>query len=211
MIKVVVFRVREIIIMMNLVLERQKEGRMKYERNLNHYYHSARYKSIAGNAIIICLGITFFINGWMSTNLSFNIYLSFSIIWMLFTMIYPEINYLNYASKDRIYYLKKNTYDGNFLDSVRDGIAASNIFHFIFNTWFIISIVDVMGILIIFFGVISSIISFMPFIFVCMHVTSLKTKIWCFFKYVVFYNVLLMQIIIGIIMGITALIEVIIL
>lgn len=180
---------------------------MKFERNLNHYYHSARYKSIAGNSLIICTGITFFINGWMSTNVSFIIYLTLLMIWMLFTMIYPEINYLNYASKDRIYYLKKNTYDGNFLDSVRDGIAASNIFHFIFNTWFIISIVDMMGILIIFFWIISSIISIIPFIFVCKHVTSLKTKIWCFFKYVVFYNLLLMQVIIGIIMGITTLIE----
>ena len=153
-------------------------------------YFNKHPQPVASVVSIICIFITFFIFIMMQKSPIWCIIFS---IWMLFDMIYPEVSYLSYASKDRIYYLETQSHE-TLLDGIRVGICGANWINLILSTIiFIIFFVERRYVLFLPLPF-CLLIAFIPFKYVCTHVTSLKIKIWCFFKYVVFYSLLLMEI-----------------
>lgn len=163
---------------------------INHYKDLNLYPHSRRYQGISGMTFIICAIIT---HGMAFFALVSYKLLLFFIIWMLFTIIFPEIRYLIYASKDKIYYLRKYAYDGDLAGSICDGIFCSTVVQ-IHCSFMITAYLLDDGIMVTpYLFLICPIILIIPFIFVCIRVTSIKTKIWCFFKYVIWYELLLTQ------------------
>lgn len=160
---------------------------VNHNKDLSHYYHSGRYQAIAGGTMFMCIIIT-----WALTALTVNtnfLFLILYIIWSLFTIIFPEVEYLSYAAKDKLYYLYTQRYDGDLLGSVCDGVSFSVIVQFYYSTLLILGIDLIVNPC---FFLICPLIMLFPFIFVCSHVTSIKTKIKCFFKYLFVYDVILM-------------------
>lgn len=164
------------------------------------YFNKHPEHPIAGFVLVIGIFITFFIFNMIQKSPIWWIIFS---IWLLFDMIYPEILYLSYASKDRIYYLETQSHE-TLSDGIRVGICCINWMNLILSTiLFIIFLAT--GEYVVFLPFPFCIfIAFIPFKYVCTHVTSLKIKIWCFFKYVVFYSLLLMEILWFFLTGIMA-------
>lgn len=163
-----------------------------HHRDLNHYPHSARYQSICGRTFIVSSIITIVLS-FLALNINC-MFLVIYVIWMLFTIICPEIRYLIYASKDRIYYLRKWTYDGDLLGSICDGISGSTIIQIYCSIVLEKYLVKYGLIISPGYFLVCPLIALLPFIFVCTHVTGIKTKIWCFFKYLLFYDLIIAQI-----------------
>lgn len=169
-----------------------KHREINHHRDLNHYPHSARYQIICGIAFIVSSVITIVLASF-ALNISYRFLIIYA-IWMLFTILCPEIRYFIYASKDKIYYLKKQTYDGDLLGSICDGILGSIIMQLTCSNEIIRNLLKYGIIINPYLFLICTFISLIPFGFICFNITSIKTKIWCFFKYVFFYNLIICEI-----------------
>lgn len=167
------------------------------------YFNKHPEHPVAGFVLVIGVFITFFI--FINMIQKSPIWCIIFSIWLLFDMIYPKILYLSYASKDRIYYLEKQSHE-TLSDGIRVGICCVNWMNLILSTIVFIIFLAAEGYVVFLPLPFCLFIAFIPFKYVCTHLTSFKIKIWCFFKYVVFYSLLLMEIIwfflIGIMMAV---------
>lgn len=174
-------------------IEFQKVRKINNYNDLNHHPQRRKYQNICGIAFVLSSIITVILS-FFASGMNY-IAMTIYIIWMLFTIIYPEIGYLPYTSKNKICFFKKHIYDRAFFESICDGIFGSIIIQF-YCSFFLVNCIRYYEIYInLYCLLVCPIISLIPFLSACFYETEIKTKIWCFFKYMIFHNLVIAEII----------------
>lgn len=164
---------------------------IKHHKDLGNYPRSGMYLGISGVAFILGLILTRVFESFGCTMSCFP--LMIYIIWCGATIIFSEVQYLSYAAKDRIYYYRKNTFDGDIIGSISDGLFLSILYRNITALHVIVCGLAIGIVVNPYYFIVCPLVCLIPFIFVCIHTTEIKIKFWCFFKYMVIYDMAFME------------------